>query len=303
MRNLISERKYMNESFDLNIENYTLSDLLNLFKLPEGFDENDLKRAKKHVVRLHPDKSQLPKEYFIFFAKAYKYIQYIYEFRMKSNSKETDYSVITGDSSSSNKLLIEKAKNQQNFSIWFNKMFEEHSLDTKEDGYEDWLKEECDDLPVKASNRSQLHENFNQYKERQITSLVKHNGINDVYQSLSAGSSEIVNKNTGDFSNTNIFSESLQFNDVKKAHTETFIPVSESDYSKRKQYNSVFELNHERETQQMHMPSMEQSKQMIRQREAKQQQVANEDAFRLLQNHEKQEQLNNRFWQKLQLLK
>jgi hypothetical protein len=53
----------------------------------------------------------------------------------------------------------------------------------------------------------------------------------------------------------------------------------------------------------MHMPSIEQSKQMIRQREAKQQQVANEDAFRLLQNHEKQEQLNNRFWQKLQLLK
>ena len=35
------------EHLDLNIHNYGLNDLLNLFKLPFQFGENDLKKAKK----------------------------------------------------------------------------------------------------------------------------------------------------------------------------------------------------------------------------------------------------------------
>ena len=34
------------DNFDLNIDNYDLEDLLNLFHLNYEFDENDLKRAK-----------------------------------------------------------------------------------------------------------------------------------------------------------------------------------------------------------------------------------------------------------------
>ena len=33
---------------DLNIDNYSLDDLLQLFKLPLDFQEEDLKRAKKN---------------------------------------------------------------------------------------------------------------------------------------------------------------------------------------------------------------------------------------------------------------
>ena len=39
------------ESLDLNIENYNLEDVLNLFKIPYDFDENDLKNAKKMVIK------------------------------------------------------------------------------------------------------------------------------------------------------------------------------------------------------------------------------------------------------------
>ena len=61
-------------NFDLDIDNYDLKDLLNLFKLNYTFGEIELKQAKKMVLKLHPDKSNLDKEIFVFFNKAYKII-------------------------------------------------------------------------------------------------------------------------------------------------------------------------------------------------------------------------------------
>ena len=53
---------------DLDINNYDLQDILHLFKLPVNFDEQDLKRAKQIVLKTHPDKSNLPSDYFIFYS-------------------------------------------------------------------------------------------------------------------------------------------------------------------------------------------------------------------------------------------
>ena len=52
---------------DLNLENYTLNDLLKLFNISFNFREKELKEAKKIVLRMHPDKSKLDKKYFLFF--------------------------------------------------------------------------------------------------------------------------------------------------------------------------------------------------------------------------------------------
>jgi hypothetical protein len=69
------------DSLDLNIDNYNLPDILALFNLPTLFNEDDLKRAKLAVLKTHPDKSQLPKEYFLFFTKAYRIVHQIYTIR------------------------------------------------------------------------------------------------------------------------------------------------------------------------------------------------------------------------------
>jgi hypothetical protein len=69
------------ESLDLNIDNYNLSDILSLFNLPTLFNEADLKRAKLAVLKTHPDKCDLPKEYFLFFTKAYRILHQIYTIR------------------------------------------------------------------------------------------------------------------------------------------------------------------------------------------------------------------------------
>ena len=60
------------DKVDLNIDNYNLNDILELFKLDYNFDSSDLKKAKRVVLMTHPDKSKLPKEYFLFYTKAYK---------------------------------------------------------------------------------------------------------------------------------------------------------------------------------------------------------------------------------------
>ena len=74
-------RQTIMESLDLNINNYNLPDILALFNLPTLFNADDLKRAKTAVMKTHPDKCQLPKEYFLFFTKAYRIIHQIYTIR------------------------------------------------------------------------------------------------------------------------------------------------------------------------------------------------------------------------------
>jgi hypothetical protein len=72
------------ESLDLNIDNYELPDILGLFNLPTLFNETDLKRAKMMVLKTHPDKSNLSKDYFLFFTKAYRIVHQIYMIRNPS---------------------------------------------------------------------------------------------------------------------------------------------------------------------------------------------------------------------------
>ena len=77
----------VSENMDLDINNYELTDILNLFKLPVMFDDKHLKQAKVIVLRMHPDKSKLPKEYFLFFTKAYKILYEIYKVRFPDAKK------------------------------------------------------------------------------------------------------------------------------------------------------------------------------------------------------------------------
>ena len=54
------------ESHDLDVDNYDLEDLLELFKLDYNFSGDDLKKAKTICLQTHPDKSGLEPKYFFF---------------------------------------------------------------------------------------------------------------------------------------------------------------------------------------------------------------------------------------------
>ena len=108
------------ETLDLNIRNYKLDDLLNLFGLDYNFTEYELKKTKKVVLKTHPDKSGLDREYFLFFMKAYEMICQIYYFRgkRKKTSYDTNYNAIEGENLELIKGL--DGKSIKEFNNWFN---------------------------------------------------------------------------------------------------------------------------------------------------------------------------------------
>lgn len=81
------------EDIDLEIRNYELTDILNLFKIPLLFNEKHLKQAKITVLQMHPDKSHLPKEYFLFLQRRIKcYTRYTRcVIRMPKNIKKINF--------------------------------------------------------------------------------------------------------------------------------------------------------------------------------------------------------------------
>ena len=73
-------------SHNLHIESYSLDELLQLFELnTRNINTENLKRAKKKVLMLHPDKSKLGPEYFLFYKKAFDIVVQFYNQQNRQN--------------------------------------------------------------------------------------------------------------------------------------------------------------------------------------------------------------------------
>lgn len=150
----------MDISLDEN--DYDYHGMLDLFSLPDDFNEYDLKKAKRKVLLLHPDKSGLDKKYFMFFMKMHKKIQQVYNF----THHETDVHKLKRDIDIDDhfkRYLESKNINPKNnfkqFTVEFNKMFEETFIKEDENGYADWLKSDdamYDKDDIEKSRRSAI---------------------------------------------------------------------------------------------------------------------------------------------------
>ena len=235
---------------DLNIDNYELRDLIKLFKIPLHFQESDLKDAKKVVLKTHPDKSGLDKDYFLFFSQAFKYLLKIYQLRQSSSITNTEYDNNDLDCSfkSEHTILIDgeiKDMDQTQYIDWFNKAFDKMKLhdDDNDDGYGDWLKSDEGLVNKQANNSTEMNELINE-KKNQIRSLVVHNDFTD---SNSSNHFDLIRDRPENYGSS-IF-DKLQFEDVRKAHMESVIPVTDEDFKNRKKYTNIDELNRERTTE------------------------------------------------------
>ena len=113
---------------DLNLDHYSLKDLLKLCKLPENFNKSDLKEARKRVVAVHPDKSGLDKEYFLFFHKAYSLLSSVVAFKQKTESNMHDTpsfnTILESMEETDKRILAEQFSKKSSFSKDFNLLFE-----------------------------------------------------------------------------------------------------------------------------------------------------------------------------------
>jgi hypothetical protein len=291
------------EILDLNIHNYELNDLLNLFKLPFNFNDSDLKNAKKIVLKTHPDKSGLDKEYFLFFSKAYKYLFKIHSLRESSTTTNTEYDKDELWKNEHNLLIDGKisSMDQSQYNKWFNETFEKMKIkdEYEENGYGEWLKSDDDIVSNKISNSAEMNE-FIENKKRQLRSLVVHKDFQDFN---SRSGFNLVRETPEDYG-SGLF-DKLQFEDLKKAHVESVIPVTQEDYHNRKKYSTVDELNRSR-TQ----DSVLNEKEWLSSHEDKLNNLKTTDedinirrAYKLLNQDEQAREKYNSFWSDLKRIK
>ena len=293
------------EDLDLQIENYNLKDLLNLFHLKYNFDKKDLKKAKEMALKTHPDKSRLDKNFFLFFLKAYRRIENIYNFRMKQEQDmyNTEYTTDVGNmTSEGDKMLLKKlnGKSVRDFNKWFNEMFEKTKISDKENetGYGDWFKSEEEELDtVKSLN--DFGKYFNNKKSEQ-KALIKHSGVNGL--NSESNGYNLNRENTVEQYSSHIFSK-LQYEDLKKAHTETVVPVTEEDFINKEKYRNIDELNRARENQDVSAMSLKNSRKVLEDRKIKDDELAAITAFNLLKQQEEVEKSNKEWWMHLKQLK
>ncbi len=293
------------EDLDLNIENYGLRELLNLFKLKATYNGDDLKQAKLIALKTHPDKSNLDPKIFIFFTSAYNRIKNIYDFRMKKeqNMYNTDYTESLGNitTQGEKKLLANiHGKSVKDFNNWFNEMFDSHakvSNNETSNGYDEWFKSD-EDLPEnKKVSLNEFGSFFNERKKRQ-KAVTLYKGVQEVDESR--GGYNLNRQEPGSYS-SGMFSK-LQYEDLKVAHTETVVPVTHEDFEKKKKYRNVEELNRFRKQQHIKAYSEKQSEILLKKRKDKESEMSVNTAYNLMKESEEAARSNEMWWKSLKQL-
>tara|TARA_B100000401_G_scaffold70990_1_gene43293 strand:+ start:7550 stop:8362 length:813 start_codon:yes stop_codon:yes gene_type:complete len=128
---------------DLNIQNYDVEDIMNLFHIESyPITYEDLKNAKKIALKTHPDKCNLDKSVYLFFVKALETLVYIYEFNRTSQSATLRENFDEACDPNIAKFALMSSTNKRDFLKKFNELFDETYIKSQEeeDGYQEELK-------------------------------------------------------------------------------------------------------------------------------------------------------------------
>ena len=300
---------------DLNIENYDLDDILNLLKMPKDFVEEDLKAAKKIVLKTHPDKSGLPPDYFRFYSQAYKKIYFIWKFKSssaKDNNSKTYDEIMSNDEkvghfsrqkkeTLTDFLSSNHLKEGKNFNKWFNEQFEKNKIQSEEEtnGYGDWLKSDEDIDEEKKISYTQMGEEIEK-KKQQVRSLVVYKGIDESYSNFS-GASNLTGDSPECFG-SDLFS-SLQYEDLRKAHVESVIPITMDDYNNVKKFKNLNEYNNYRNTQDIVPLSELQATEYLNNKNKYEEIQTTNRAYKLAQQLEESNKKQSKFWGSIMKIK
>ena len=291
---------------DLDITNYDYEDILKLFNVSKQFTTEDLKKAKKQVLASHPDKSGLDKSYFLFFSSAYKILFNIYNFREKHSSTTNlnNYNEnYNADKDESNALLIHKItsnKSSAQFNSWFNEQFENFKItnDYEANGYGDWLTNAEDNAQeqVKCKDLNSLHKIIEEKKQLLRThNLVKKR---NVCEFNNTNYCDLTNSKPEDYS-SGLFSK-FQYEDLKKAHEESLIPVTNEDNITN--YSSLEDIRNKRTSQTLTPLKREEATTILNKYKEDENNISTARAYSLFKQDELNKQKNEKFWSNLKRL-
>jgi hypothetical protein len=222
---------------------YSLTELLGLFDLTYDLDIDGIKRAKKKVLMTHPDKSNLPSEYFLFYKKAFEMVYGLYEEQSRQNRRVPSEPVEYKPSSVAVKGTVIKT---EGFNQKFNEIFEKTMVVAPDATRNEWFKSEA--ALYSEINDKNINRAFETIKSQQ-TGIVRYRGVETM---KSAGGTNLYDDDTDDsYVTCDPFSK-LKYDDLRKVHKDqTILAVGDSDYEKIQKYNSMDHLVQARGRQQL----------------------------------------------------
>lgn len=292
------------EKLDLDIHNYDLNDIINLFGISKRITDEDLKIAKNKMLKTHPDKSGLDPIFFTFYNKAYKILYQVWEFNQKGNTKKSEYSHDDYDTHKQeilNKWMKDnKFENKKSFNDWFNKEFDNAHIynDKERKGYENWLR----NAPIDNEKVNDMR-GMNLYidkkkKELRELSLIEKREVEEIWNTNNISASDL-SPDAPQCYDSGLFSQ-LSYQDLQKAHTESIIPITIEDYENKQKFNNVNDFISFRNNQDI-QPFQEGEKYLDNKRK-KEEELSVRLAFNLAKQSEIAKQKNNDFWKNIQML-
>jgi len=262
----------MNQTHHLDINMYSLQELLGLFNLEYDISIDDLKRAKKKVLMSHPDKSKLDAKYFLFYKKAFDIIVQFYNNQNKPHSVSDNINNASYDAQHHNQLndsSTEKVssviKNMKvtEFQNKFNKLFDDNMINKPDPKRNEWFTDEKNDYAINENVTSKnMGDVFNRIKDNQ-NSMIKYRGVETLNVNSNSGNRFYDDDNNDEYVSTDPFSK-LKFDDLRKVHKDqTVLAVSENDINKVQQYASVDHFMRERGKQTLTPLEKQQSEQIL----------------------------------------
>lgn len=243
------------KTHNLDISMYSFKELLDLFNLSYNISIDELKHAKKRVLMTHPDKSNLPPEYFLFYKKAFEHIVNYYETTQKTNktlpTEKPIYSVFkTEDITTTTEKAIEKQINKipkKEFNKKFNKLFEENMAE-KRINKNEWF---SSDEPIYNIDKNITLSSMGDVIEtikKSTSAVVMYNGVQELKHNT-GGSLYDDEENENQYVCSDPFGK-LKYDDLRKVHKDqTLIAVSEKEYTNIPKYNSVEQYNRVRNSE------------------------------------------------------
>lgn len=164
-------------------------------------------------------------------------------------------------------------------------------------GYEDWFRSNNDITNEKAKSVGDFDRLFNNKKNECRDLIVKKD-----LEEITSNNGYSLNRNKPEHYSSGIFSK-LPYEDLKKAHTETVVPVTQEDYYNKEKYGDVNEIKNVRSRQNITPLTQERSNVLLNKKRYNNEEIATNLAYDLLKQEEEAKQVNERWWRNLKQLK
>lgn len=226
---------------------YKFDEILGLFHLTDcaKITEEDIKRAKAICLKMHPDKSRLSPEYFLFYKKAFDILVEFYNNEHKMEAIIPDNPMVydahgRGIDSGLNKATNKEIQNNVNrmdpkrFTTVFNDLFEKNMLNKERDHRDKerskWFSSEEDDMVVAPEIGGTIHDKVEHIRATNTQAyLTRYNGVQTLHSGIGGDAignlyDDLDETNNDVYVTSDPFSK-LRFDDLRRVHKDQTVFV------------------------------------------------------------------------------